>query len=265
MAKIKVRPHPGALSDLLKRKSMTEVDAAETTRVDRKTLRKINRGEEVKLETLQKLANNLRVPVHVFDPPATELSDEVDCEFPWLQSVMLRELDAERLPELLKSAGQVRWLLNLQLVDEKVRGLLEEFEQAVHQFHKHLTIEGHEVDPDELFSLRFQLSRLKKGDDVATLMKRLAEHRLTVLGADYLEWDVSQETEEYYVDLFRHVHRYTSKRIVEFSVESYGAQSRRVEVCLGIEPPKFAPKTHPPTDVFVNGVQLETEDGLERD
>jgi transcriptional regulator with XRE-family HTH domain len=67
LAKIKVRPHPGALSGLLKRKTMTQVDAKTATGVDRKTLAKIDRGEEVKRETLQKLANGLRVPISFFD------------------------------------------------------------------------------------------------------------------------------------------------------------------------------------------------------
>jgi transcriptional regulator with XRE-family HTH domain len=264
MAKIKVRPHRGALSNLLKTKGMTQVDAADETKVDRKTLAKIDRGEEVKLETLQNLATRLRVPLNVFVPPAAELSDEDNCEFPWLQSAMLRELDAKRLSELLKSAAQIRWQLNLQVVDDNTRGFLEKFEQAVQQFHQHLTIDPHEVDEDDWHSLRFQLSRLKKAEDVATLMEGLAEHRLTVLGADYLFWE--RESDPFYVveNLHGYVDQYKSSRVVLLSVEPYGGTSRRVRVSSGSEPPKFAPKTHPPTDVFVNGVQLETEDGLQR-
>jgi len=265
MAKIKVRPHPGALSAWLGKKSMTQVDAKTATGVDRKTLAKIDRGEEVKRETLQQLANGLRVPISFFEPPpAAELTEpsvikltEKDDEWgPFTDSlIMLRELNVERLSVLLKTSSKIYWHLNLRSVDEKVFGLLEEFGQAVHQFHEHYRDFGAEVR-----SLDFQLSGLKRGQVVAALMERLAEHCSVILGADYLQWHVSKELEDY--ESFRFVHDYTSTRILELSIERAGVQSRRVRIFSGEAPPKFAPHTDPPeTPIFVrvNGVWLDEE------
>jgi hypothetical protein len=123
MAKKKVRPRRGALLELLRNREMTQVDAADSdagTGVDRKTLAKINRGEEVKLETLQNVATRLRVPVGYF-LGTTEADDEIND--PSTHTVMLRRLNGERLAELLKVGDRVDWLLNVQVVDEKARKL----------------------------------------------------------------------------------------------------------------------------------------------
>jgi transcriptional regulator with XRE-family HTH domain len=110
MAKIKVRPHPGALSELLKKKGMTQIDAHATTGVDRKTLKKIDDGEEVKLETLQKVATKLQVPEGYFSQPAVATDDDSDVSsvLPEPGTVMLRKLDIARLEELLRQGERPR-------------------------------------------------------------------------------------------------------------------------------------------------------------
>src|SRR5262245_11606695 len=119
MAKIKVRARPGALGELLKKRGMTQVDAAKASRLDRKTLARIERGEEVKLETIQNLATRLKVPNSHFLLPAltakSTTSERVHLidGFASRHVTTLRTLDIEQLSHLLKSANQIRWRLNV--------------------------------------------------------------------------------------------------------------------------------------------------------
>src|SRR5438552_1934284 len=104
MAKRKVRPHPGVLAQLLKDKNMTQAEVAASGGIDRKTQAKINRGEEVKQETLQKLADKLKVPITYFDPSAGKPIEEVESpleEIPGWLSLLLRRLDAHDVPGTL--------------------------------------------------------------------------------------------------------------------------------------------------------------------
>jgi transcriptional regulator with XRE-family HTH domain len=251
MAKIKVHPHPGALSGLLKQKNMTQEEAKDATGIDRKTLRRIERGEQVKEDTLRKLANGLRVPVHHFVdvPSAAELTKQ-DPEAPlWPHSLMLRELDADGLLGLLKKSKQIRWLLNLKSADQKVFGLLEEFERVVNRLHEYFYADQWDDDGE---SLSAQLHHLEKVQAIATLMERLAENRVVILGADYLHWTVSQERNDPF-----NVHYYRSTWVIDLSIEQHGTSSRRVPIFLGSEPPKVTPETDPPTKILVNGVPLD--------
>jgi transcriptional regulator with XRE-family HTH domain len=176
MAKIKIRPRPGALSELLKKKGMTQMDAFEKTRVDRKTLSKIDRGEEVKLETLQQVANKLQVTEEFFrHPAAAELTGD---DGPEPGTIMLRKIDAARVADLIGDAHRIKWHLNANVPEDEARQFLEDLETAVEKFQAHLLFSP---EPEEL-SLRSQLSRLKAADDVADRLARLAEHRLALLG-----------------------------------------------------------------------------------
>ena len=101
---------------------------------------KIDRGEEVKLETLQKVANKLQVTEGYFSHPvAAEVADDGDVPSTLEPgTIMLRKLDWARLEELLEGAEHLRWHLNAHVRDDEARKFLEEFEQAVENFRKQL-------------------------------------------------------------------------------------------------------------------------------
>jgi hypothetical protein len=99
---------------------------------------KIDRGEEVKLETLQQVANKLQVTEEYFrHPPAAEVTANDDV-VPEPGTVMLRKLDGAHLEQLLKGANRLEWELNAQVRDEETGKFLEDFETAVEKFLKDL-------------------------------------------------------------------------------------------------------------------------------
>jgi transcriptional regulator with XRE-family HTH domain len=261
MAKITVHPRPGALSELLKKKGMTRMDAFQKTGVDRKTLLKVDRGEEVKRETLQKVANKLEVPAGYFSHPVPAAADESDVSSGLEPgTILLRKLDWARLEELLKGAETLRWHLKAPVRDDASRTFLEEFEQAVENFRKQLDFnvpEAWDGDP----SLRFQLNLLKTADDIAARLENLADHGVALLGADYLFWDRESEDGEYEDSRWTNVN-YRSSRTVLLSVEPGGAQSRRASIFQGSPPPRFAPKNtgYVRINVWVNGAELPAHD-----
>jgi transcriptional regulator with XRE-family HTH domain len=258
MAKIKARSRPGALSELLKQKGMTQMDAKEKTGVDRKTLSKIERGEEVKLETLQQVANRLQVPEeHFSHVPAPAVADDSDVSGLKPGTIMLRKLDAARLEELLGEAKRFEWRLNAKVRDDEARKFLENFETAVEKFHADLRRPPWEEIPAP--SLRVQLDRLKIADDIVAGMELFAEHRFALLGADHLIWERSYE-EHSYEDVEFTKWDYCSFNTVLLSVEPFGTQSRRAHISIGKPPPFLSPDFS--NIVYVNGKRLPCAEEL---
>lgn len=262
MSKKKVRPHPGALAELLKRREMTQMDAASVSGIDRKTLAKINRGEDVKLETLQKLAKKLNAPATHFDARADNSESQVGSkpEEPRWLNLMLRKVDAENLAKMLPTTQRINWQLNFHTIADEAFQFLEQLEEAVNGFHEHLIhpLIDPDVDPDEAAgSLRLQLDGLKKSKRITSLLEELAKHRLAVLGAEYLSWEANKKTtwhdETQYIEI-----NYVSFRNVVLSVEGHPAQPRRANVWQGTEPPKVTPNRY--TIIKVNGMYQEEPD-----
>ena len=248
MAKKKVRPHPGVLKQLLKEKNMTQAEVAAGGGIDRKTQVKIDRGGEVKLETLQKLADKLKVPVTYFDPPASSSVGDGKSitQFPkdqaeedwkahvWL-SLLLRKVDVDDLSEMLLSVSdseRIEWKLNVRTVDDETISLLEQFEDAVKDLCEHQNDFG--VRP----SLRRELDELKKTKRVVSLMEELAKHGVAVFGGEYVSWHNEKGFDDY---AERPYVNYTSNAHVVFSIERHSAHEPRQKVWQGKLPPRFAP------------------------
>jgi transcriptional regulator with XRE-family HTH domain len=257
VAKIKVSPHPGALSELLKKKGMTQTDARHKTGVDRKTLLKIDRGEEVKLETLQRVAIKLQVTEEYFrHPPTAEVTAAADVPPEW-GTIMLRKLDVARLEELLRQAARPRWELNAQVREDAARKFLVELEGAVENFWGQVNSSDTDAKGTPL-SLREQLHRLKTADDIAARLEQLVEHRLTLLGGTYQFWECSETTYEEHIRW-----SYFSSDRPLLSVEPFGTLSRRAQVSEyeGSPPPNFATSIEDGV-VVVNGVRWTSLEDL---
>jgi transcriptional regulator with XRE-family HTH domain len=229
MAK-KVSPRPGALSEMLKLKEMTQQEASNRTGVDRKTLRRIDRGAEVKEKTIEDLARRMGVRTDAFGLSTTDQNDGSPQADRPSQILTLRQLNVERLVLLISEAHDIHWNLNVPVLDGGVRGLLEDFERVVMQYKERCRFPAQRKSLQET-NLKYQLDDQKKAEELRTLLKRLAEHRLNLLGADYLSWvyrgsDPFGETPDLW----------TQPRILLLSIDRM-IRIRDVEVWVGVEPP----------------------------
>jgi hypothetical protein len=257
VAKQMIIAYPGALDAVMKAKGLTQTDLAQRSRVDRKTLRAINRGEHVKDTTVKAVVLGLGIPIRqLLVPPApvqtedARSSDEVGAN-----SVLLRVVKAHDVKLLLTGAVFLNWKLFLDRIDSEGRDTLLNFEKLIGQWWSNLKTEGIAKE-----SLAEQLRRLEIYNEVEAALAGLHKLSITVLGGEYLWWEMDERN--YYED--NYCYEYTSSRAAILALVPSSVTAKRIEVDQGNVPPSVIPPSYP-WPVFVNDVELKPRPSFARE
>jgi len=267
MGKVMMEARPGALAEILKQQSKTQVDIADATQTSRKTIKSIISGKPVKDTTLKKVADHLRVPMEhllpnksvtvvvapegsqIETPPTNKSEDEV----------LLQALDGNGImDELWFGANRLKWLVDTR-PEPAVFPHLREFEKAV----SHLQSVQSNFLADPRDTLDGQLKRFEAIEEIDRLLGVIRGSKLHVLGGSYLYWSYSDEI-GYYDEYFSHEvpakRVYTSEYVVSLCIDSISIKSKRVSIYTGSKPPKFSPLGGP--EVWVYGKPLPIDDDI---
>jgi transcriptional regulator with XRE-family HTH domain len=253
VAKIMDSASPGALFRVASRQNLTRQELAQKAKVDRKTVQKIDEGQPVKRETLEKVANALRVPVEHLK---VRTDENVGDLAPHLEvhaapgNLLLKKLSAAELPELLQGTGRLHWMLELPAIAPELPPVLEKLEDAVEGLR--VSLNSVNTSPDH--TLRSQLSRVGKVGEVAGLLRELHAERIAVLGATYLFWECSRDDTIDFYGRTERVAEYNSTQVAALCIDDFGLDSKRVFVLGGRKPPRYA---EPGDTVVVDGVYLK--------
>jgi transcriptional regulator with XRE-family HTH domain len=265
VGKVMVEARPGALAEILKRQSKTQVDIADATQTSRKTIQSIINGKPVKDTTLKKVADHLRVPIEHLLPnksvPVVVSPNVSQAETPATKDsegdVLLQTLDGkgilEELDEPFLPADRIKWQVDARLEPTAIPHL-RELEKVVSHLHSRLK------DLTNVDELDYQLRRFEAIDDIDRLLKMIRESKLNVLGGSYLYWNYFSEREqvdEYFDRIVPARKVYTSEHVVCLCIDGISVKSKRVSPRAGSKPPKFSPREGP--EVWVNGKRLPFE------
>lgn len=265
MGKVMMEARPGALAELLKQQSKTQVDIADATQTSRKTIQSIMNGNPVKDTTLKKVADHLRVPVEHLLPnksvPVVISPNVSQAETPATEKsegdVLLQALDGkgilDQLDGLFLSADRIKWQVDVRPETAAISHL-RELEKIVSHLHSQL---NNLTNFDEL---DYQLRRFEAIDEIDRLLKLIRESKLALLGGSYLYWDYRSEREqvdEYYDRVIPARKVYTSEHVVFLCIDGISVKSKQVSPWTGSKPPKFSPREG--SEIWVNGKRLPFE------
>lgn len=265
MAIEKVKPRVGALKEAMKNKDLTQERLREICGCSRTTIADINKGKEVKFDTMNEIAKALRIPIeHLIeqknDANEENLSDEfVVADYDWFRRVSIklqRIITANDLKQAIGHSKNIRWALQIEDMDEELSASLVNFEQKVTEFKEYeqnsVSFEGNSLA--KLVDKR--KSHLQIQNDIALLV----EKNVFIYGTNYLEWRQSESYE--YSDPYgegpsHKVVDYVSERNALIIINNQNKISTRHELLLDPPPPQQRKEDDP--IIRVDGRELKEQ------
>lgn len=271
MAKTMKAAAPGALTEILDARNLSQDDVSKAWQFSRNTLRGINKGDPVKLETLQRLATHLRVPVDHFlqtssnSPEAGDganatteddedqeagKADAPDNDADPFKGVLLKPADVDALENELRYSVDTTWKIERPIPREAVEPL-EKLEEAVND----LESLYYAPPPNKRGSLQIELDKIKAASRLSEIMDELKNHGLHVLLGSYIRW--KREVRNPVYEDSGEVVDYKSALMLILCIAPLSAKTKRATVFEGAKPPKYAAPGGPA--VYVNGRELPPE------
>lgn len=247
MAVNKVKPRAGALLTAIENKALTQQDFAKKVGCSRTTLQDINKGKEIKSDTLRKIADELRIPMeHLLELKEPSEADDAQDQIVMYDfkdfgrdiSLRLPRIkSAEDLKKILQHTNTLIWSLNIKDITDEIEEALIEFERRVEELknkEKYLPF-------DEGVSLSQLIENRKSQFKIEDYMKNLGNKNIYIYGASYIDWkkEVNYEVIDPYGDYPEKVIDYTSTKKGIIILDNQNLAFMRYSTLINAEPPLF--------------------------
>jgi hypothetical protein len=227
----------GNLLSVAKRKGIATLSALkEKTGADRKTLRAINEGRQVKRTKLQSIADKLRLPIeHLLNANKSEVAGTKTHEIQY-REVKLQQLDAAALRKILDETWYITWFLNVDQISDEIEEALLELRASLNRFFEHemeWDFNWDDTGPED--NLIDQISHIKASSDINKSVEALARHKLKIYGGTYIAWETRYPIHE---NRRIPILEYTSHVRAALSVAPENKATSAVRVGIGWVPPQ---------------------------
>tara|TARA_E500000178_G_scaffold70707_1_gene68496 strand:+ start:400 stop:1221 length:822 start_codon:yes stop_codon:yes gene_type:complete len=235
-----IKTKKGIIDEICQEQAITKQWISETHEIDPKTLRKINSGEEVKIDKVKSLSDKLKRPYdHFIDNQINKvhnINDEIEKKIVDLRKAPKRDnqltlikFDKNEIDIIdgqLKDAGKIIWLLDANDLSLEQIENLENFEKKVEVYRNKRN------ESFEHYSLSDQLKSQKDQREIINLSEKIIKSKLCIHIGSFLFWESS---DEFYNFATKH---YSSIKIAVISINKNDIKSLLIQSPDRGDPPK---------------------------